>query len=70
MRNSDPISGEAGVDYVLQEADVGTMIFVDVTATGPGGEASMDSGPVGPIVAPPGGDDPEPAARTIRRKRV
>lgn len=58
-RDGSPIAGATGAVYALVGADEGALIAVNVTATGPGGEASMDSLPVGPITAPPL-DEPEP----------
>ena len=52
-RDGSPIAGATGAVYALVGADEGALIAVNVTATGPGGEASMDSLPVGPITAPP-----------------
>jgi hypothetical protein len=49
LRDGSPIAGATGVTYALVGADAGTLITVDITATGPGGEASADSLPVGPI---------------------
>ena len=57
-RDGSPIAGATGAVYALVGADEGALIAVNVTATGPGGEASMDSLPVGPITAPPL-DEPE-----------
>jgi hypothetical protein len=48
-RNGSPIAGATGATYTLEPVDVGTLINVNVTATGPGGEASMDSLNAGPI---------------------
>lgn len=53
LRDGSPIAGATGAVYALVGADEGAMIAVDITATGPGGEASRDSLPVGPITAPP-----------------
>jgi hypothetical protein len=56
-RNGSPIAGQSGTSYVLTVADVGTMIGGNVTARDANGlEASMDSLPVGPILA--ASDDP------------
>jgi hypothetical protein len=52
-RDGSPIAGATGAVYALVGADEGALIGVNVTATGPGGEASMSSLPVGPITAPP-----------------
>jgi hypothetical protein len=52
-RDGSPIAGATGTVYALVGADEGALIGVDVTATGPGGEASMSSLPVGPITPPP-----------------
>jgi hypothetical protein len=52
-RNGSPIAGATGTTYVLAAADLGALITVDVTATGPGGEASMNSLPTGPVVNVP-----------------
>ena len=59
-RNGSPIAGATGTVYALVGADEGALIGVNVTATGPGGEASMDSLPVGPITPPPLEDTPPP----------
>jgi hypothetical protein len=48
-RNGSPIAGATGTTYTLEPVDIGTLINVNVTATGPGGEASMDSLDAGPI---------------------
>lgn len=53
LRDGSPIAGATGTQYALVGADEGALISVDVTATGPGGETSMDSLSVGPITAPP-----------------
>ena len=53
LRNGSPIAGATAATYLLVAADVGEHIAVDITATGPGGEASMESLPVGPIVNVP-----------------
>lgn len=53
LRDGSPIAGATGTQYALVGADEGALISVNVTATGPGGEASMESLPVGPITAPP-----------------
>ena len=70
-RNGSPIAGATGTTRVLVTADVGALIAVNVTATGAGGEASMDSLSVGPVVAapPPPEDEPadEPATRAAPR---
>lgn len=76
-RDGSPIAGAFGATYMLEPVDEGHMIGVNVTATGAGGEASMNSLEVGPVVDLPTEDDPEtmaaPAARaptrTTRRKR-
>jgi hypothetical protein len=79
-RNGSPIAGATGATYTLEPVDVGAMIGVNVTATGAGGETSMDSLAVGPVAGPPEEDEPtEPAtraapraapkSRTTRRKR-
>jgi hypothetical protein len=64
-RDGSPIAGATGATYALVGADEGALIAVNVTATGPGGEASMSSLPVGPIEPPPleeePPDDPEPS---------
>ena len=63
-RDGSPIAGATGAVYALVGADEGALIAVNVTATGPGGETSMSSLPVGPITAPPfeePPDDPEPS---------
>ena len=65
-RDGSPIAGATGATYLLAAADVGEMIVVNVTATGPGGEASMDSLPVGPIAALPPPED-EPVAPSAAR---
>jgi hypothetical protein len=59
-RNGSPIAGATTATYVLQAADVGAMIACNVTATGAGGEASMDSLSVGPIVEPPPPPEEDP----------
>jgi hypothetical protein len=48
-RNGSPIPGATSETYTLEPVDVGALIGVNATATGPGGEASMDSLPVGPV---------------------
>ena len=53
LRNGSPIAGATAAVYALVGADEGTLISVNVTATGPGGETSMESLSVGPITAPP-----------------
>jgi len=53
LRGGSPIAGATGAVYALVGADEGELIAVNVTATGPGGEASAESLPVGPITAPP-----------------
>ena len=80
-RDGSPIAGAIGTTYTLEPLDVGHMIAVNITATGTGGEASMDSLEVGPVVAAPEADPPDelvtraaPRAapsptRTKRRKR-
>jgi hypothetical protein len=78
-RDGSPIAGATGAVYALVGADEGALIGVNVTATGPGGETSMSSLPVGPITAPPlDEEDDEPTVlpsrakakpRTKRRKR-
>jgi hypothetical protein len=73
-RDGSPIAGAIGTTYTAVTADEGHMISVNITATGAGGEASMDSVEVGPVAPAPAEDDPEPAAarsapRTTRRKR-
>jgi hypothetical protein len=71
-RNGSPIAGATATTYTLVTADLDAMIAVNITATGPGGEASMDSLPVGPVIEPPldegatlpsRRDDPPPASR-------
>ena len=52
-RDGSPIAGATAAVYALVGADEGALIAVNVTATGPGGETSMSSLPVGPITAPP-----------------
>jgi hypothetical protein len=52
-RDGSPIADATGTVYALVGADEGALIGVNVTATGPGGEASMSSLPVGPITPPP-----------------
>ena len=80
LRDGSPIAGATGATYVLVAADEGAEIAVDVTATGPGGEASMDSlsvGPVEPAPVPPEEDEtpaetraaPAPARRVSKSKR-
>jgi hypothetical protein len=82
MRDGSPIAGATAATYTLEPLDEGHHIAVNVTATGPGGEASMDSLEVGPVVGPPIEDETdEPAAamaaparraapaRKTRRKR-
>ena len=49
LRDGSPIAGATGAVYALVGADEGALIAVNVTATGPGGEASAESLPVGPI---------------------
>jgi hypothetical protein len=70
--NGSPIAGATATTYTLVTADLDAMIAVNITATGPGGEASMDSLPVGPVIEPPldegatlpsRRDDPPPASR-------
>ena len=77
LRNGSPIAGATGAVYALVGADEGTLISVNVTATGPGGETSMESLPVGPITAPPLEDEGDavqapartPPQRHSRKKR-
>ena len=57
LRNGSPIAGATAAVYALVGADEGTLISVNVTATGPGGETSMESLSVGPITAPPLADE-------------
>jgi hypothetical protein len=82
-RDGSPIAGATGAVYALVGADEGALIGVNVTATGPGGEASMSSLPVGPITPPPLDTEQHPTEepptllpsrakakpRTTRRKR-
>ena len=61
LRDGSPIAGASASTYVLVAADVGFLISGIVTATGPGGEASAESLPVGPVVdveEPPLDDEP------------
>jgi hypothetical protein len=59
LLNGSPIAGQSGAAYILVAADEGALIAVDITATGPGGEASAESLPFGPIDPAPG-EDPQP----------
>jgi hypothetical protein len=52
-RDGSPIAGATAATYTLEPVDEGHLIAVNVTATGPGGEASMDSLEAGPIEAAP-----------------
>jgi hypothetical protein len=80
LRNGSPIAGATAATYTLTADDQGEMIAVNVTATGAGGEASLDSLEVGPIEPAPEADEPEPAVqaskaapeptRKSRRRRV
>lgn len=70
LRNGSPIAGATAAVYALVGADEGTLISVNVTATGPGGETSMESLSVGPITPPPLADEEAtdlPARRTPTR---
>lgn len=77
LRDGSPIAGATGAVYALVGADEGAMIAVNITATGPGGEASAESLEVGPVEPPPlAEDDPVQAparraapARHPKRKR-
>lgn len=53
LRDGSPIAGATGAVYALVGADEGAMIAVNITATGPGGEASAESLEVGPVEPPP-----------------
>jgi hypothetical protein len=69
LRGGSPIAGATAASYTLVAADEGELISVNITATGPGGEASAESLPVGPVAAAPGEDppdDPEPQQRPTR----
>jgi hypothetical protein len=59
LRNGSPVAGQSGAAYILVVADEGALIAVNITATGPGGEASMDSLEVGPVAPAPGADEPD-----------
>ena len=59
LRNGSPIPGATGTTYTQEPVDEGAMIAIDVTAIGAGGETSMDSLPVGPVVAAPEEPPPE-----------
>jgi hypothetical protein len=70
-RDGATIAGATGAVYALVGADEGALIGVIVTATGPGGEASMDSLPVGPITPPPlDEEDSEPTTLPSRAAPV
>jgi hypothetical protein len=56
LRNGSPIAGQSAAAYVLAAIDEGALIAINITATGPGGEASMDSLEVGPVDPAPGAD--------------
>jgi hypothetical protein len=56
LRDGSPIAGQSGAAYILAAADEGALIAINITATGAGGEASMDSLEVGPIAPAPGAD--------------
>jgi hypothetical protein len=64
-RNGSPIAGATAATYTLEPVDEGAIIGVNVTATGPGGEASMDSLTVGPVEAAPPPPDEETFARAL-----
>jgi hypothetical protein len=66
-RDGSPIAGATGAVYALVGADEGALIGVNVTATGPGGEASMSSLPVGPITPPPLDEEDAPDTLPSRR---
>jgi hypothetical protein len=50
LRDGTPIAGENGAGYMLVVADIGAMIGLTVVGTNPGGSASADADPVGPVV--------------------
>ena len=58
LRDGSPIAGATGAVYALVGADEGAMMSVNVTATGPGGEASAESLEVGPVT-PTAADETE-----------
>ena len=66
LRDGSPIAGATGAVYALVGADEGAMIAVDITATGPGGEASAESLEVGPVEPPPL-DEADPVQAPARR---
>jgi hypothetical protein len=66
LRNGSPIAGQTAAAYILVAADEGEHIAVDITATGPGGEASAESLEVGPVAPAPGADPA--AAREVTRE--
>jgi hypothetical protein len=66
LRDGSPIAGATGAVYALVGADEGAMIAVDITATGPGGEASAESLEVGPVEPPPL-DEGDPVQAPARR---
>ena len=67
LRDGSPIAGATGAVYALVGADEGALISVNVTATGPGGETSMESLSVGPITAPPLEDAGDPVQAPAHR---
>ena len=53
MRDGDPIEGEAGTTYIVQNADLGHSISCEVTATNEGGSESASSNAVEVHALPP-----------------
>lgn len=68
-RDGSPIAGATGTTYMLEPLDEGHHISGNITATGEGGEASMDSLAVGPVVGlpTPPDEDEETMAAPVRR---
>ena len=62
--NCTGISGATGASYAPVAGDVGHALRVAVTATGPGGTASMTSGPTDPVQTAPA--QPTAPANTAR----